>query len=286
MCMGKRKSGALAGKTKMSERNQFSAADAAVINAIDWDKVALQKVIHAANQRRLGGPLTKWLAEEGWNLGKFVVKENFVVDTSRRAKVKISGLGSNFRNWFLNTVENLPPAGKLGPFILPEAMYDKDIITKLGGVAKAITSMGEGFWSFSRKARRRRGTAFDGQHHEHFLCSQPVTKLDGHRFSWVNLDDKTIVEEVRIRNISSRSAATLCARAVSMDWYGGGRRVGADSVERPGGGAVARRSSQFCPEAPGNYGDGASLNQQVHLLGDLGPWDPLLPSAGRGSFYI
>ena len=141
--MGKRKSGALAGKTKMSERNQVSAADAAVINAIDWDKVALQKVIHAANQRRLGGPLTKWLAEEGWNLGKFVVKENFVVDTSRRAKVKISGLGSNFRNWFLNTVENLPPVGKLDQFILPESMYDKDIVVKLGGVAKAINSMGK-----------------------------------------------------------------------------------------------------------------------------------------------
>ena len=32
---------------------------------------------------------------------KFVAKEKFVRDTGRKAKVRISGTGSNFDNWFL-----------------------------------------------------------------------------------------------------------------------------------------------------------------------------------------
>src|SRR3989344_2114592 len=35
----------------------------------------------------------------------FVVSEKFVVDTSRKAKVKISFLGNNFRAWMLGKVE-------------------------------------------------------------------------------------------------------------------------------------------------------------------------------------
>ncbi len=235
--MGKRKSGALAGKTKMSERNQVSAADAAVINAIDWDKVALQKVIHAANQRRLGGPLTKWLAEEGWNLGKFVVKENFVVDTSRRAKVKISGLGSNFRNWFLNTVENLPPVGKLDQFILPESMYDKDIVVKLGGVAKAITSMGK--VSGLMELQPEGPESDPGQLHTDgkaniFYVPQTVTKLADTKFSYVDLNGKTVVEELKDPQYLFEVAGQCCVlRPVSVFWRVGGWDVGADSVGGP-----------------------------------------------------
>ena len=38
-------------------------------------------------------------------LEKFVAKNHFIVDTSRKAKVKIDYLGDNFRNNFLNKIE-------------------------------------------------------------------------------------------------------------------------------------------------------------------------------------
>ncbi len=49
--------------------NQTAAALAAIANAVDWEKTGLdqQAIIEAANQGRLGGPLTAWLVAREWN---------------------------------------------------------------------------------------------------------------------------------------------------------------------------------------------------------------------------
>ncbi len=56
----------------MSERNQTVAAQTALVNSIDWDKVDLQLIVEAGNRGRLGRPLTIWLAARAWEGVKVV----------------------------------------------------------------------------------------------------------------------------------------------------------------------------------------------------------------------
>jgi hypothetical protein len=59
--------GALAGKKSMS--NQTAAVVAAITTSVNWERkgINLQAIIEAANQGRLGGPLTDWLVAQKWN---------------------------------------------------------------------------------------------------------------------------------------------------------------------------------------------------------------------------
>ena len=90
--------------------NQTAATIGAIANAVNWEKegLDLQSIIEAANQGRLGGPLTSWLVAREWNrvnayLQKLFEMEIGVVngkdtyETTR--KVFPAGFDSDFENW-------------------------------------------------------------------------------------------------------------------------------------------------------------------------------------------
>lgn len=72
---------------------------------------------------------------------KFVAKDKFVVDTSQKARVKISYLGDNFRRRFFDKVEE--PAGEttLRRYRLKKDSQDDPIIGELGGKEAAETTL-------------------------------------------------------------------------------------------------------------------------------------------------
>ncbi len=76
---------------------------------------------------------------------KFVAKDHFIVNTSRKAKVKISFLGDNFRNNFLNKIEEPISKTTLHYQRLKEYLRDIPIINELGGKDKAETTLSEMF---------------------------------------------------------------------------------------------------------------------------------------------
>ncbi len=219
--------------------NQTAAAVVAIATSVNWERKGLdrQAIIRAGNQGRLGGPLTDWLVSQGWNLGKFVVKAHFVVDTSRKAKVKISHLGDNLRNWLINTVEDLPLSGKLEPFVLPESMYDKDIIVKLGGVAKAMTSMGEMFRLMKLQPegpKSEPGQLLTNGYPNIFYVRQAVTKIDENKFGYADINDELAVEELEDSQYLFEVAGQwFVLRSVGVCWSDDGWYVYAYSVEDP-----------------------------------------------------
>lgn len=72
--------------------------------------------------------------------GPFIAKEKFVIDTSDEAEVKISYLGDNFKNIFINKIETLPASSTLRYYKLLKRLVDDDIIDELGG--KDVTESG------------------------------------------------------------------------------------------------------------------------------------------------
>ncbi|HDZ85654.1 MAG TPA: hypothetical protein ENH35_03860 [Candidatus Moranbacteria bacterium] len=76
---------------------------------------------------------------------KFVAKDNFIVDTSRKTKVKISYLGDDFRKNFLGKTEKAIPETTLRYHKLRKSSADKPIIAELGGEKKAETTLAEMF---------------------------------------------------------------------------------------------------------------------------------------------
>jgi hypothetical protein len=76
---------------------------------------------------------------------KFIAHNRFVINTSRNAKVKISFLGSNFRKFFLNKVEEPVGEQALRFGRLRKPSKDISIIADLGGSKKAETTLSELF---------------------------------------------------------------------------------------------------------------------------------------------
>jgi hypothetical protein len=219
--------------------NQTASAIAAVANAVNWERqgLDLQAIIQAGNQGRLGKSLTDWLIAKGWNQGKFTARDKFVVDTSRTAKVKISGLGRDFRKWFLDVVENLSVENKFDTFILPKDMYDKDIIAKIGGVAKVITSLSDMFGRMQLQPEGPNGKAgqlLTNGYNNIFYVPQAVTKLDDNHFSYIGSDGEVKTEELKdSQYLFEVSGQWYVLRVVIVLWDGVGWSVGASSVELP-----------------------------------------------------
>lgn len=145
---------------------------------------------------------------------EFVVKDNFKVDTSSQAKVKISYLGDNFKEGFWEKTEG-PFAGSIidgRRLYKPSADYS--IISKLGGQKIAETSMFEIFFLMERQANGESGTLLNNGFANIFYVR-----------------DKT---------------GTL--RTVSVDWHGDGWYVNADSVENSNGWNASNRV--FSRKAP------------------------------------
>ena len=88
----------------------------------------------------------------------FTAKEHFVVDTSKKAKVKISYLGNNLKKNFLPKVESDEVAAEeLAINKLLEYAYDPAIITALGGEAKVEISLGQFFAAFAKQPNGEKG---------------------------------------------------------------------------------------------------------------------------------
>jgi hypothetical protein len=77
----------------------------------------------------------------------FKVSDRFVVNTSDAAKVKISGIGSNFKRMFGKMTVGSCAGSSLSRSALTRAAYDEDILAALGGKVKAKSTISE-IWQF------------------------------------------------------------------------------------------------------------------------------------------
>ena len=144
---------------------------------------------------------------------KFITKDKFKVDTSKKAKVNISYLGDNFKSWFLGKVENPFPGSTLYGRQLNQNSVDGPILAELGGQEKAETSLNEIYAMMESQPNGESGDLLNN--------------------GWANI--------FYVMDISG----TL--RAVSVYWNDDGWHVYASSVEGPGewnaGGRVFSRNS-------------------------------------------
>ena len=138
---------------------------------------------------------------------KFIAKDNFVLDTSDKAEVKISYLGDNFKAWFLAGVGKIEDPiskqilryGKLRKSAtdMPRKPGEAAIIPELGGETKVETTLSEMFSLIRKQPDGKEGVLLNN--------------------GWANILD------IRDQN--------GVLRAVSVRWGGDGWIVHADSVE-------------------------------------------------------
>jgi len=76
---------------------------------------------------------------------RFIAKENFVVNTSKSAPVRISDVGESFNEWFLDKEEQPFIGSTLRYGRLVHSSIDGLIISELGGERKAETTLTELF---------------------------------------------------------------------------------------------------------------------------------------------
>lgn len=92
---------------------------------------------------------------------EFVAEDKFKVDTSKKAKVKISYLGDNFKEWFLGKRENPFPSSTVCGRQLNKNLVDGPILVELGGQEKAETTLFELFIMMNRQANGESGALFN-----------------------------------------------------------------------------------------------------------------------------
>jgi hypothetical protein len=76
---------------------------------------------------------------------KFVAKDKFKVDVSEKAEVKISGLGDNFKAWFLKKIEPPFAGSTINGRKLEKNFVDGPIIKELGAEKAAEIMLAELF---------------------------------------------------------------------------------------------------------------------------------------------
>lgn len=90
--------------------------------------------------------------------GRFVAREHFKVDTGNEAEVKISDLGDNFQEWFLdNSEKQAGGESTLRIQTLRRDSVDEPIIADLGGHAMARTSLAEIFALMKKQGKGKTG---------------------------------------------------------------------------------------------------------------------------------
>lgn len=89
---------------------------------------------------------------------KFIACDNFIVDTSKKAEVKISGLSSDFEESFIGKTE-AAIAEKTTFFYhkLMKNTADESIIAEIGGKEKAETTLTEMFFLMKRQGNGNSG---------------------------------------------------------------------------------------------------------------------------------
>ena len=96
-----------------------------------------------------GEPVTELLLEPVGTIAvsataeRFVAKDKFMIDTGRKALVKISYLGDNFTEWFLGKTERPFAESTLRYSNLRKDSLDVPIVSELGGEEKAETTLAE-----------------------------------------------------------------------------------------------------------------------------------------------
>lgn len=128
---------------------------------------------------------------------KFVVKDNFKVDISKMAKVKISYLSVDFQRWFSAKVEHPFAGSKILGRKLENNSIDGPIIYELGGQEKAEITLAEIYAMMTDQFNGKNGCLLNNE--------------------WANI---FYVNDVN---------GTL--RTVFVAWVNGGWRVGASSIE-------------------------------------------------------
>lgn len=101
----------------------------------------------------------------------FIVRNYFIIDTSKKAKVRISGLGKNFKSNFLDKVEN--PIGKstLHYYRIKKRSRSTPIINELGGEDKSETALSEMFSLMEEQGNGQSGSLLiDGSANIFFIC--------------------------------------------------------------------------------------------------------------------
>jgi len=88
---------------------------------------------------------------------KFVAKDNFKVDISEDAKVKISYLGDNFKKWFTGKTEEPFPGSTVYGRKLNKDSVDGPIIAELGGQEKSETTLSEVYAIMERQPNGKAG---------------------------------------------------------------------------------------------------------------------------------
>ncbi len=130
-------------------------------------------------------------------VGRFVARDHFKVDTSKRAKAKVSWLSDNFQNWFLDKSEEQAGGDStLRSHKLIAASIDAPIIAELGGEAMAETSLVEMFAMMAKQGQGENGSLLTSGYWNIFYIRDTAGVL----------------------------------RAVGVDWFGDGWRVRAFSV--------------------------------------------------------
>ncbi|MFZ2975761.1 MAG: hypothetical protein WA055_04030 [Candidatus Moraniibacteriota bacterium] len=145
----------------------------------------------------------------------FIARDHFVIDTSKKAKVKISYLGDNFKYNFLEKIDE-PFAGSTIRYgKLKKNSVDAPIIAELGGEEKSETSLVEMFALIGQQPSGKSGALLTDGYVNIFYIR------DKNRVLW----------------------------AVRCGWNGVGWSMNAYSVDRPpewrGGDQVFSRSSFF-----------------------------------------
>jgi len=130
---------------------------------------------------------------------KFVAKDKFKVDIGEKAKVKISYLGGNFKEWFLGKTEDPFAGSTVYGRKLEKNSVDGPILAELGGNEVAETTLTELYAAMATQPNGESGNLLNN--------------------GWANI--------FYIKDINGM------LRAVSVDWHGDGWDVIASSVEDP-----------------------------------------------------
>jgi len=137
--------------------------------------------------------------------GRFIAREKFVLNSDRKALVKISYLGSNFSEWFLGKIEEPKPWMQLRYAKLLKYSVDRPVLAELGNTAEI--TLAEVYALMEHQPNGENGT----------LLTNGYTNI------------------FYVRDVNGE------LRAVLVCWDGDGWGVFADSVVRPGEWSVGSR---------------------------------------------
>jgi len=115
---------------------------------------------------------------------KFVAKDKFKVDISREAKVKIAYVGKNFKELFLEKIEEPSPGSTVYGRKLNKNSVDGPIIAELGGQEKAETTLSEVSTMMERQANGEAGGLLNNGYANIFYVPDITGTLRAVRVSW------------------------------------------------------------------------------------------------------